>query len=132
MIWPNNDEVVIGFSTSPAQGTADDRTVDGSARLLAFGVDGELKARRDIPYVAYGYGEIVAEGEATAGPQSDSLITPQSPVLQATPPPFRSSTKHSGSCFVIRSRAYEMALDNERFYSGRNRRRGNGEPRDQD
>lgn len=78
VIWPNSDDVVIGFSTIPAPGTADDRTVDGSARLLAFGVDGELKAKRDIPYLAYGYGEIVAEGEATAGPHGSVLFRIQS------------------------------------------------------
>jgi hypothetical protein len=52
--------------------------VDGLARLLIFGVNGELKAKRDIPYLADGYGELVAEGEATAGPSGTLLFRMQS------------------------------------------------------
>jgi hypothetical protein len=37
-----------------------------------------LKAERDIPYLADGYGEIVAEGEATTGPSGTLLFRIQS------------------------------------------------------
>lgn len=78
VVWPNNEEVVVGFNTSPSAAVARDRKVDGSARLLAFSIGGELKAKRDIPYLAYGYDEIVAEGEATAGPSGTVLFRIQS------------------------------------------------------
>ena len=78
MVWLNSDEVVVGFNTSPNSRVAPDRKVDGSARLLAFGVDGKLKAKRDIAYLADGYGEIVAEGEATAGAKGTLLFRMQS------------------------------------------------------
>ena len=78
VVWLNSDEVVVGFNTSPNSRVAPDRKVDGSARLLILGVDGKLKAKRDITYLADGYGEIVAEGEATAGPKGTLLFRMQS------------------------------------------------------
>ena len=78
VVWLNRDEVAIGFNTSPNSRVAPDRKVDGSARLLVFSVDGKLKGKRDIPYLADGYGEIVAEGEATAGPRGTLLFRIQS------------------------------------------------------
>ncbi len=78
VVWLNNDEVVVGFNTSPNSRVAPDRKVDGSARVLAFSVDGKLRAKRDIAYLADGYGEIVAEGEAQAGPQGTLLFRMQS------------------------------------------------------
>jgi len=51
-----------------------DRTVDGSARVLVFNGSGGLKAKRDIPYLADGNGEIVAEGEARSGPGGTLLF----------------------------------------------------------
>jgi hypothetical protein len=77
VVWLNNDEVVVGFNTSPDSRVAD-RKVDGSARLMVFTVDGKLKAKRDIAYLADGYGELVAEGEATAGPWGTLLFRIQS------------------------------------------------------
>jgi hypothetical protein len=76
--WLNGEEVVVGFNTSPNSRVAPDRRVDGSARLLVFTVGGVLKAKRDIPYLADGYGENVAEGEATAGPSGTVLFRIQS------------------------------------------------------
>lgn len=73
VVWLNSDEVAVGFNTSSNARVAPDRKVDGSARLLVFSVDGKLKAKRDIAYLADGYGEIVAEGEATAGPSGTLL-----------------------------------------------------------
>jgi hypothetical protein len=78
VVWLNSDEVVVGFNTSPNSRVAPDRKVDGSARLLAFSAGGKLKAKRDIAYLADGYGEIVAEGEATAGPRGTLLFRMQS------------------------------------------------------
>jgi hypothetical protein len=78
VVWLNSDEVVIGFNTSPSSRVAPARKVDGSARLLVFNVSGMLEGKRDIPYVADGGGEIVAEGEATAGPSGTLLFRLQS------------------------------------------------------
>jgi hypothetical protein len=78
VVWLNNEHVVVGFNTSPNSRIAPDHKVDGSARLLVFSADGKLKAKRDIEYFADGYGEIVAEGEATAGPKSTLLFRIQS------------------------------------------------------
>ncbi len=69
VVWLNSDEVVVGFNTSPNSRVASNRKVEGSARLLAFNTNGELKSERDVAYFADGYGEIVAEGDATAGPR---------------------------------------------------------------
>jgi hypothetical protein len=78
VVWLNSDEVAVGFNTSPNSRVAPDRKVDGSVRLLVFSVDGELKAKRDLAYLADGYGEIVAEGEAMAGPTGTLLFRIQS------------------------------------------------------
>jgi hypothetical protein len=78
VVWLNPNEVVVGFNTSPNSRAAPDRKVDGSARLLLFRLNGELKAKRDITYLADGYGEIVAEGEATAGPKGTLVFRIQS------------------------------------------------------
>lgn len=77
-VWLNNEEVAVGFNTSPNSRMAPDRRVDGSARLLIFGASGVLKAKRDIAYLADGFGEIVAEGEATAGPSNTLVFRMQS------------------------------------------------------
>src|SRR5579864_4076978 len=73
VVWLNPDEVVVGFNTSPNSRVAPDRKVEGSARLLVFGLKGE-KTKRDIAYLADGFGEIVAEGEATSGPRGTLLF----------------------------------------------------------
>jgi hypothetical protein len=78
VVWVNANQVVVGFNTSPNSRVAPDRKVDGSARLLVFSLNGELKAKRDIPYLADGYGEIVAEGEAREGPKGTLLFRLQS------------------------------------------------------
>lgn len=78
VVWLNPDEVVVGFNTSPNSRVAPDRKVEGSARLLAFSTNGELKSERDVAYPADGYGEIVAEGEATVGPRGTLLFRIQS------------------------------------------------------
>jgi hypothetical protein len=78
VVWLNSEEVVIGFNISPVSREAPDRKVDGSARLLIFNVAGVLKAKRDIAYLADGYGELVAEGEATTGPGGTLLFRMQS------------------------------------------------------
>jgi hypothetical protein len=78
VFWLNPDEVVVGFNTSPHSRVATDRKVDGLARLLVFRLNGELKAKRDVAYLADGYGEIVAEGEPSAGPGGTLLFRMQS------------------------------------------------------
>ena len=78
VVWLNRDGVAVGFNTSPSSRVAPDRKVDGSARLLIFSVSGVLKAKRNIPYLADGYGELVAEGEAKAGPGGTLLFRIQS------------------------------------------------------
>ena len=76
VVWLNNEEVVVGFSTSPVSRVTPDHK--GEARLLAFNVAGTLKAKRDILYLADGYGELVADGKATAGPSGTLLFEIQS------------------------------------------------------
>jgi hypothetical protein len=78
VVWLSSGEVVVGFNTSPNSRVAPDRKVDGSARLLAYSETGVLEAKRDIAYPADGYGEIVAEGEATPGPGGTLLFRLQS------------------------------------------------------
>jgi hypothetical protein len=78
VVWLNPNEVVVGFNISPNSRVAPDRKVDGSARLLLFRLNGELKAKRDITYLADGNGEIVAEGEASEGPKGTLLFRIQS------------------------------------------------------
>jgi hypothetical protein len=76
VVWLNSEEVVVGFNTSPISRATPDHK--GSARLLIFNVVGVSKAKRDIAYLADGYGELVAEGEATAGPGGTLLFRIQS------------------------------------------------------
>ena len=72
--WLSEDRVAVGFNTSPNCRGVAGRKVDGSARLLIFDLRGGLKAQRDIPYLADGNGELVAEGEAGRGPQGTLLF----------------------------------------------------------
>ncbi len=76
VVWLSSEEVVVGFSTTPISHVTPDHM--GSARLLVFNVAGVLKAKRDIAYLADGYGELVAEGEAIAGPGGTLLFRMQS------------------------------------------------------
>jgi hypothetical protein len=73
-VWLNRDELVVGFNTSPNCRQFPDRKVAGSARLLAFDASGEFKVERDIPYLADGNGELVAQGEARPGPGGSLLF----------------------------------------------------------
>ncbi len=76
--WLDASHIAVGFSTSSRKRGADGHPVKGNARILLFTADGQLKARRDIPYLADGNGELVADGEALAGPDGTLLFRLQS------------------------------------------------------
>ncbi len=78
VVWLNNDRVAVGFNTSPNCRQSRDRKVDGMARILIFDLHGTIAASRDVPYFADGYGEVVADGEAEAGPGGTLLFRIQS------------------------------------------------------
>jgi hypothetical protein len=78
VVWLDEDDIVVGFNTSPSSRVAAGRKVDGSARLLLFSGAGVLKRQRDIAYLADGNGELVAEGQAMAGPGGTLLVGFQS------------------------------------------------------
>ena len=78
MVWLNNDRVAVGFNISRNCRQSRDRKVDGMARILVFDLRGTIVASRDIPYLADGYGEVVADGEAEAGPGGTLLFRTQS------------------------------------------------------
>jgi len=83
LVWLNDDRVAVGFNTSPNCRPSSGRKVNGSARVLVFSATGVLKAERDIPYIADGYGELVAQGEAGPGPSGTLLFRVQSVNLDA-------------------------------------------------
>jgi hypothetical protein len=78
VVWLNNDRVAVGFNTSPYCRQSRDRKADGMDRILIFDLQGTMAASRDVPYLADGYGEMVADGEAEAGPGGTLLFRIQS------------------------------------------------------
>jgi len=78
VVWLNNDRVAVGFNISPNCRQSRDRKVDGMARILIFDLRGNIAASRDIPYLADGYGEVLSDGEAEAGPGGTLLFRIQS------------------------------------------------------
>ena len=78
VVWLNNEDLAVGFNTSPYCRSIPDRKVDGSARILVYDTQGALKASRDISYLADGNGEVVADGEATRGPKGTLLFRVES------------------------------------------------------
>jgi hypothetical protein len=74
VVWLNDDTVAVGFNVSPNCRQSPDRKVDGLARILLFNSSGVLKAKRDLPYLSDGNGEIVAQGEAKPGPGGTLLF----------------------------------------------------------
>jgi hypothetical protein len=74
VVWLSNENVSVGFNTSPNCRQSPDRKVNGSARVLVFNLQGALKASRDLPYLADGNGELVAEGEGRPGPDGALLF----------------------------------------------------------
>ena len=78
VVWLDSENVAVGFNTSPCFRRPPDRKVDGVLRVLVFDLKGKLKASRDLPYLADGNGEVVADGEATVGPVNTLLVRIQS------------------------------------------------------
>lgn len=78
VVWLDSESVAVGFNTSPCFRRSPDRKVDGVLRVLVFDPKGKLKASRDLPYLADGNGEVVADGEAMAGPGNTLLVRIQS------------------------------------------------------
>jgi hypothetical protein len=78
VVWINNQDIAVGFNTSPPCRKSPDRKVDGMLRVLVFDLQGNLKASRDFPYLADGDGELVADGEAMSGPNGTLLIRRES------------------------------------------------------
>jgi hypothetical protein len=74
VVWLSNESVAVGFNTSPNCRPSRNQKVKGSARVLVFDVQGDLKASRDLPYEADGNGILVAEGEGRAGPGGTLLF----------------------------------------------------------
>lgn len=78
VVWLSKEKVAVGFNTSPNCRQSRERKVDGMARILVFDLHGTIAASRDVPYLADGYGEMVADGEAEAGPGGTLLFRVQS------------------------------------------------------
>ncbi len=78
VVWLNNEDVAVGFNTSPSCRPTPVEKVNGSARILVFDARGPLKAKRDVAYLADGNGEVVADGEGLAGPGGTLLFRIQS------------------------------------------------------
>lgn len=74
VVWLDNQDVAVGFNTSPNCRLSPDREVSGNLRLLVFDAGGVLKASRNLAYLADGNGELVADGEGMAGPNGTLLI----------------------------------------------------------
>jgi hypothetical protein len=72
--WLDNQNVAIGFNTSPNCQQSPDFEVNGTLRMLVFDIRGALKASRDLPYLADGNGEVVADGEGMPGPNGTLLV----------------------------------------------------------
>jgi hypothetical protein len=74
VVWLDSQNIAVGFNTSPCFRLSPDRKVDGVLRVLVFDLKGKLKASRDLLYLADGNGEVVADGEAMAGPENTLLV----------------------------------------------------------
>lgn len=72
--WLDDGHVAVGFNTSPNCRLGPDRMVQGELRILMFDLNGTMTAKRDMPYLADGNGELVADGEAMPGPGGTLLI----------------------------------------------------------
>src|SRR6266436_9924791 len=67
VVWLGNQNVAVGFNTSPNCRPLSGAKVHGVARVLLFDVKGALQTSRDIPYDADdGDNILVAQGEAEA------------------------------------------------------------------
>ena len=78
VVWINNQRVAVGFNISPNCRLSPDRPVNGELRILVFDLNATVTADRTLPYLADGNGEVVADGEAAAGPDETLLVRFQS------------------------------------------------------
>ncbi|HWG21046.1 MAG TPA: hypothetical protein VG225_11010 [Terracidiphilus sp.] len=78
VVWLDSQNIAVGFNTSPNCRPAPDQRVSGVLRILVFDQRGDLKVSRDLPYLADGNGELVADGEAMPGPNGTLLVRVQS------------------------------------------------------
>lgn len=83
VVWLDDTHVVIGFNTSPNCRQSPTVKVSGTLRLLVFDIKGAMKTSRDLSYLADGNGELVADGEAMAGPEGTLLVRIESVNLDA-------------------------------------------------
>jgi hypothetical protein len=74
VVWLDNKDVAVGFNTSPNCRQSSDRKVNGTLRILVLDLGGALKASRNLPYLADGNGELVADGEGMPGPNGTLLV----------------------------------------------------------
>ena len=74
VVWLDNQNVAVGFNTSPNCRQSPDHEVSGNLRLLVFDVGGALKASRGLSYLADGNGELVADGEGMPGPNGTLVV----------------------------------------------------------
>jgi hypothetical protein len=78
VVWLDSQNVAVGFNTSPNCRPSPSLQVSGALRVLVFDSGGAFKASRTVSYLADGYGELVADGEAMPGPNGTLLIRIQS------------------------------------------------------
>lgn len=74
VVWLDDAHLVVGFNTSPNCRQSPSAKVGGTLRLLSFDLHGTTKDSRDLSYLADGNGELVADGEAMAGPDGTLLV----------------------------------------------------------
>ena len=78
VVWLDAENVAVGFNTSPNCRQDKSKPVNGVLHIVVIDLQGNIKASHDVNYTADGYNEIVADGEASQGPDSTLLVRLQS------------------------------------------------------